>query len=162
MPSSSLQKSTRVILNRWSKQGFYAYIRPVSSKLVDARSKHSQYWVVSVEFRTVPPGQWRDEGSNLDEVIERLDKIVPHNREVYRQKTAGWIAPQAAMEAEKKQIRKKKDGIVRRGGRTMPNVPPPTSQKQPPLPFSPDPGVPERYTKPKKKKKKHKIKRSVL
>lgn len=106
MPSSSLNMSTRKILSRWAKEDYCVYMRPVSSRMIDARSKHSVYWIVSVELHAVPPGNWREEGPDLDELIERLDKIVPRNRTAHR-KSAGWLAPNEVFEREKAEIAKR-------------------------------------------------------
>lgn len=133
MLSSSLDKATRVILNRWALEGFYIYLRPVSSRLVEgaaSKKKEKTYWVVTVEFRTVPPGQWRGEGYNLDEVITELATLLPRNRAHRAVKcphvlvggaqcervvdhpgphgpvAAGRMAPKAAFEREKAAFRK--------------------------------------------------------
>lgn len=105
MASSSLQKSTRTILNRWAKEGFYIYIRPLTSKYINSRSEHKVYWSVAVELRTTPPGQWRGEGYNLDDVIAELATRVPRGRKEHRAKNAGWLAPESVLAEEVEQMK---------------------------------------------------------
>jgi hypothetical protein len=104
--SSSLDVNIRKILSRWTKEGFYVYLRPITSKYIDARSDHSVYWNVQVEFRTVPPGIWRAEGYSLDDCILELDAKVPRTRKAYKQKMAGWMAPESVLKKEIKRFRK--------------------------------------------------------
>lgn len=108
MISSSLDQETRITLRRWSLEGFYIYVRPVSSALIDSANKPRQYWSVSVELRTTPPGQWRGEGYNLDEVIQKLASEVPHNRSEHRDQNAGWLAPESVLQKQIKQMHKKR------------------------------------------------------
>lgn len=104
--SSSLNMNVRKILSRWSKAGYYIYIRPLTSKYIDARSDHTVYWVVQVELRDAPPGQWRAEGSNLDECILQLDAEVPRSRKIHHERNAGWMAPKKVEKAEQERFRK--------------------------------------------------------
>lgn len=104
--SSSLNKEIRTILSRWSRAGYYVYLRPLTSKYIDARSDHTVYWVVQVELRDTPPGQWRAEGSNLDQCILELDAKVPHSRKVHHKRTAGWMAPKKVEKKEQERFRK--------------------------------------------------------
>ena len=100
-PSSSLDADVRKTLSRWTKEGFYVYLRPITSRYIDVRNKHKVYWKVSVELRDVPPGHWDAEGYNLDDCIRELDSKVPRNRAQWREdRPAGWGAPQSVLDKE--------------------------------------------------------------
>lgn len=108
MASSSLDKKTRAIINKWSAYGFYVYMRPLTSKFIDPKAKHRVYWSVSVEFRNYPPGQWSGEGYNLDEIIAELDTRVPKGTRVGgRQVPAGYLAPKSVTDREVRKAKKK-------------------------------------------------------
>lgn len=101
MPAScSLDKPVRVILKRWAKMGAYVYIRPLTSKYIDARGPMRLYWSVQVELRTTPPGRWNAEGENLDEIILKLGEEVPRDREEHYEQTAGWLMPESVLQQE--------------------------------------------------------------
>lgn len=108
MPSK-LSVESRKILSRWAKDKFYVYLRPVTSKFIDAASPHTIYWNVSVEFRTVPPGRWEAEGYDLDACIKQLGEQVPRRRAREGEKLpsgAGGYAPKSMREAEVREAKK--------------------------------------------------------
>jgi hypothetical protein len=101
MPSSSLDADVRKVINRWTREGFYVYLRPITSKYIDARNKHKTYWKVSVELRDVPPGHWEAEGYNLDECVRELATKVPRDRAQWKEdRPAGWMAPESVLQKE--------------------------------------------------------------
>lgn len=98
MPSD-LPMDCRKTLSRWSALGYYCYLRPVTSKLIDPSKKHTIYWTVSVEYRTMPPGYWKAEGYSLAEVIRELDEKVPKRRrgpKIDQRRQPGLNAPEVA------------------------------------------------------------------
>ena len=101
MPSSSLNAEVRKVLSRWAKEGFYVYLRPITSRYVEGpNKKHKVYWNVSVELRTVPPGHWEGEGYDLDQIVLEMADRVPRNRIEHRLSAPGWGAPKSVLEAE--------------------------------------------------------------
>lgn len=144
-----MDADVRKILKRWTKIGCYVYIRPISSTYIDASKPHRIYWRVQVELRTVPPGRWNEEGTNLDDVIRRLDEIVPRNRKAHHDAHIGWLAPKKLEEAEAERFRKAEEDHYKKKAKAK----------------RPDPGVPEKRDKksnviplrPKKRPKKTKV-----
>lgn len=111
MPSD-LPMDCRKILSRWSGQEYYVYLRPLTSKLVDASKKHTTYWVVSVEYRAMPPGHWRAEGYSLAEVIRELDQTVPRRRGGHRidqRRQPGLNAPAKAQKRAQRLAREDRE-----------------------------------------------------
>lgn len=111
--SSSLDADVRKAINRWTREGFYVYLRPITSKYIDASTKHRTYWKVSVELRDVPPGHWEAEGYNLDECVRELAAVIPRDRAQWKKdRPAGWLMPESVLQQEieraKKSIKKLK------------------------------------------------------
>lgn len=128
MPSK-MGPEARKILNRWARCEFYIYMRPTSSKFVQPKEKPGIYWVVSVEYRTMPPGQWRAEGRDLDEVIRRLDLEVPKSRprnRINQNEQPGWCAPEKMKKRAVAEARKRRtQGGYASGGKKVSDLKPP-------------------------------------
>ncbi len=109
MSSSELTLEARKAIRRWALSDFYVYMRPISSKYVDASKKERTYWNVSVEYRTLEFKQWRAEGYDLSSVIMELAEQIPRRPKSngYQPgKQVGWLAPKVAFEKEKKHHKK--------------------------------------------------------
>jgi hypothetical protein len=77
-----LSDEARKAISRWTRDEFYVYIRPVTSRFLDRSSKHKIYWQVSVEYRHVDFRSRRAEGYDLNDVILTLAKDVPRRKDI--------------------------------------------------------------------------------
>lgn len=104
---TKIAPETHKILKRWTRAQFYVYIRPLSSLYVRPDKKHRIYWVVAVEHRTVNWQQWRGEGFDINEIIQKLDLEVPKrdtSKLQYRpERWAGAHAPKKMEKAQRKE-----------------------------------------------------------
>lgn len=77
-PSSQLTLEARKILRKWTKRGFYCYLRPLDSRFIEGpKSKFKVHWRIMVEWRGPDFKQCVGEGYNLSEIIINLDPQVP-------------------------------------------------------------------------------------
>jgi hypothetical protein len=76
-----LSDEARKAISRWTRDEFYVYIRPLTSRLINRSKPHKIYWQVSVEYRYVEFKMRRGEGYDLNEVILTLDKEVPRRKD---------------------------------------------------------------------------------
>lgn len=105
-----LSSQARKAIARWSRDEFYVYIRPTTSKWSEPGNQEGQWWVVTVQVRGVPPHEFREEGRSLDRVICKLDGRVPRRSELsdFAEMKAtehiGFLAPHALWEKKYKRI----------------------------------------------------------
>lgn len=97
-----LSEQAKKYISRWTKDEFYVYIRPVSSRFSEPDKKHRTLWAVSVEYRFVEYKQWRSEGEDLDAVICELGEKIPRRKQFqpgYKggnpKNNPGWLAPES-------------------------------------------------------------------
>lgn len=82
MNAYELSPEARKIIARFSRDEFYVYIRPTTSRYAEPSKKEGQWWVVSVQIRALPPQEFREEGRSLDEAIRRLGRVVPRRKDL--------------------------------------------------------------------------------
>lgn len=102
-----ISDEARRLLSKWSRDEFYIYIRPLTSRLIDRSTKHKLYWQVSVEYRYVEYKSIRGEGYDLNQIILDLAPKVPRRKN----KQPGYLGAQAKTAGEfgkKKKVKAKK------------------------------------------------------
>jgi hypothetical protein len=80
--SSTLSKEASKAISIWSLDGYYIYMRPLTTKWFRPKQKHTVYWNVDVEYRSVNWRSWKAKGPSLNDVILALAVQVPRRVEI--------------------------------------------------------------------------------
>lgn len=75
-----ISDEARRLISKWTRDEFYVYIRPITSRFIDRSQKHKVYWQVSVEYRRVDYHSIRGEGYDLNQIILDLGPKVPRRK----------------------------------------------------------------------------------
>lgn len=102
MNAYDLSEKARKFIGRWSRDEFYVYIRPTSSKYAEPTKPEGQWWVVAVQVRAMPPHEFREEGRSLDACILALGSRIPRRKDLktlgprsVHESYIGFLAPHA-------------------------------------------------------------------
>lgn len=80
--SSELSSDARKIISRWTKDGYYVYMSPTSSKWYWPKKKHIVYWHVRVEYRYAEWVIWEGKGPSLNDVILAMGVQIPRRKTI--------------------------------------------------------------------------------